>query len=44
MLTKKILQVLSKEDYIVGTCMKKVNLLSLLNIGLDVNNTATVYE
>lgn len=41
---KKFLQVLSKEDYIVGTCMKKVNLVSLLNIGLDVNHTATAHE
>jgi len=41
---KKFLQVLSKDDYTVGTCMKKVNLLSLLNIGLDVNYAATVYE
>lgn len=39
---KKFLQVASKEDYIVGTCTKKANLLSLLNIGLDVNHTATV--
>lgn len=41
---KKCLQVLSKTDYIVGTCMKKVNLLSLLNIGPDVNHAARAYE
>lgn len=41
---KKFLQVASKEDYIVGTCMEKANLLSLLNIGLDVNHTAKACE
>lgn len=41
---KKILQVVSKENYIVGTCTKKANLLSLLNIGPDVNYIATACE